>query len=1251
MFATAQKANAKPSNSSLFQGDKGSDAFIQPKLNIGKPGDAYEIEADRVADTVVARGNEQPNPFFSPSPSVQRQSQEEDIQEKQTEDKKEASQIQQKPLAETITPLVQRQPEEEQLQEKENTEGEIQKKGLLEDRVQENAMTTLAPPIQKQEEEVQEKDEENEEDEALQPKSEWIQRKDIGTPVITDSVESRIQRASSNGKPLDKNVKHNMESGFGADFSGVRVHTDQESSSLNSQLSARAFTHKNNIFFGKDQYQPETDSGKHLLAHELTHTVQQGASVQRKPEIATQSSTPKIQRLGISDALDYFADKAYLIPGFRMFTILIGINPINMSGVDRSAANIMRAIVEFLPGGNLITRVLDKYNVFTDAANLMKDTLDTLSLTGQSIKNSIDSFLDSLGWSDIFDLGGVWERAKRIFTTPINSIIKLGKTVLTSIYELVRKAILAPLAQLAQGTRGWDLLKALLGKDPITGEAYPTTAETVIGGFMKLIGQEEVWENIVKGNAVGRAWAWFKGAISGLMAFVFSIPTTIINTIKSLTWEDIIILPKAYLKVGKAFVNIATTYISWGLSTVIGLLEILFSVVAPGVLPYIKKAKGAFTQILKNPVGFIGNLIKAVKNGFQKFAANILEHLKKSLLNWLLGSLAGAGIYIPQGLNFKEIIKFVASVLGLTWENLRLKLVKHLGEPAVKALETGFELVKLLVTEGPAAAWDKIMEHLGNLKQMVIQEITQFVVVQVVKKAIAKLILSLNPAGAVIQAIITIYDTITFLIEKIKQIAQVGMAVIDSISAIAAGVLTQAADKVEQTLAGMLTLAINFLAKFAGLGKISEAIIRIIQKIREPIDKAMDKVVGWIVSTAKNFLIKGKEKVKGLIEGFVDWLGFKKTFKTADNKEHKLYVQGEGGEAELWVKSTPQKVQDILNNHPDQNNPALQEAKNHFDDFYASAPALALLDTQYETAAGADQKILQGKIKEHITNITETVTKLANALKSLGISGDIEETVLTNVSPNSGKLLTSKNAKPLTALPGNTNGNPNAASAGDIPGWPYLQSVKDSGVDPNIKDKYVRFHIIHDQMHGPADDTNLVAATKDANNEYYRDMEIHVLRKLYAPGTIMWLEVTLGYHSTYPEFLEQAVANWGYMKLDATTNEPDKDTSKTEGNITVRSDAPPSVAGPVTIKLHGKGKPQLKSAPISLPPSTAERLAEALKANKSLSVYDAIDQYYIPSRMFTATSSPKPFNTYKLQDKKAIADLVRRNPNVSLDPI
>ena len=127
---------------------------------------------------------------------------------------------------------------------------------------------------------------------------------------------------------------------------------------------------------------------------------------------------------------------------------------------------------------------------------------------------------------------------------------------------------------------------------------------------------------------------------------------------------------------------------------------------------------------------------------------------------------------------------------------------------------------------------------------------------KVVESAIVKLISFLNPAGAFIQAIIATYNTIMFFVERLKTIIQVVMAFIDSIAAIAAGVIGAAANKVESVLGGLLTLAISFLARLVGLGKVSDAVKKLIDKIRAPIDRALDKVVDWIKATAQKILDK-----------------------------------------------------------------------------------------------------------------------------------------------------------------------------------------------------------------------------------------------------------------------------------------------------------------------------------------------------------------------------------------------------------
>ncbi len=727
-------------------------------------------------------------------------------------------------------------------------EEKVQRSEVKEDKIQKSDRRTA----EVKEEKIQKADAKEEKIQKAEAKEEKIQRRGEGTPSVSSLTQSAIHNKTTGGQPLSSDVRSYMEPRFGADFSNVRIHSDQESASLNNQLSARAFTYQNHIFFSRDQYQPGTSEGKQLLAHELTHTVQQGAAIQRQPTtISTTTTPPPIQRLGVQDALDYFADKAYNIPGFRLLTIILGFNPINQQPVSRNAANILRGLVELIPGGHLITQALDNHGVFNKAGAWVEQKISILGDIGSEIVNGLKQFLDSLSWRDIFDLGGVWDRAKRIFTGPIGRLIDFGVSVAVEILKMVKDAILKPLAALAQGTRGYDLLKAVLGEDPITGEAVPRNADTLIGGFMKLIGQEEIWQNLKQGNAVARAWAWFQGALGGLMGFVRSIPRKIIDTITSLTFQDIITVAGAFTKVVGAFVNIATDFISWGLNQVISLLEILFSVVAPGAMPYVAKAKAAFRTIIQNPIGFVNNLVRAGKLGFQLFANNIGTHLKTALIKWLTGPLGEAGVYIPQSFSLMEIVKLVLSVLGLTWQNIRSKLVKIIPEPVLVGLEKTAGILVTLVKDGPAAAWEQIKAELTELKDQLVAQVTEMVTTEIVKAAVTKLVSMLNPAGAVIQAIMAIYNTISFFIQKINQIAATVAAFIDSISAIAAGQIANAAKKVETTMANTLVVIIGFLAKFAGLGGIPDKLVGIVKKIRQPIDKGLDKIVAWLGGVLK----------------------------------------------------------------------------------------------------------------------------------------------------------------------------------------------------------------------------------------------------------------------------------------------------------------------------------------------------------------------------------------------------------------
>jgi hypothetical protein len=102
-----------------------------------------------------------------------------------------------------------------------------------------------------------------------------LSRQGVGEASVTPEVEHAIQAARGGGQALDSGVRAQMEPTFGANFSNVRVHSDSQADNLNHTLSARAFTTGQHIFFRRGEYRPGSSSGRELLAHELTHVVQQ----------------------------------------------------------------------------------------------------------------------------------------------------------------------------------------------------------------------------------------------------------------------------------------------------------------------------------------------------------------------------------------------------------------------------------------------------------------------------------------------------------------------------------------------------------------------------------------------------------------------------------------------------------------------------------------------------------------------------------------------------------------------------------------------------------------------------------------------------------------------------------------------------------------------------------------------------------------------------------------------------------------
>ena len=130
---------------------------------------------------------------------------------------------------------------------------------------------------------------ENEDQVQRKPLASFIQKKGSeGGTQASDVVSNKIQASKGSGNAIDAGARTFMENRFGTDFSSVKIHTDNESIQMNRELQSQAFTVGNDIYFNEGKYNPQSESGKQLLAHELTHTVQQ-------------SGAPSIQRFSDDD--------------------------------------------------------------------------------------------------------------------------------------------------------------------------------------------------------------------------------------------------------------------------------------------------------------------------------------------------------------------------------------------------------------------------------------------------------------------------------------------------------------------------------------------------------------------------------------------------------------------------------------------------------------------------------------------------------------------------------------------------------------------------------------------------------------------------------------------------------------------------------------------------------------------------------------------------------------------------------------
>lgn len=376
-----------------------------------------------------------------------------------------------------------------------------------------------------------------------EPEDRKVFRKEEGGGEKLNAAAADLIRGAGSGTPLPMGVRRVMEPRLRANFGNVTIHTSETSAKLNRMLSAKAFTVGRQIFFGEGRFQPDTDEGQELIAHELTHTLQGGGvAAGVDTAVVFRSSLWDAASKGVGQLVDaagelfsldavlkFIGEKATALPGFEKFSLVIGKNPVTGTKVERTGVQVLQTIVTWMPFGDKVIKALENHNILARAGGWIDEKFAQFSDLVGEIKNALDVFISNRKLADVTNLGAVWEDAKRIFSEPIQKIKSFVGGLVGEILVFIKNIILIPIARLAEGTDGYDLLKAILRVDPITNEPVVPNAEMLVGGFMKLIGRQDVWENIKKAKAVERVWQWAQNAVGTLKGFVAQIPGLFVN--------------------------------------------------------------------------------------------------------------------------------------------------------------------------------------------------------------------------------------------------------------------------------------------------------------------------------------------------------------------------------------------------------------------------------------------------------------------------------------------------------------------------------------------------------------------------------------------------------------------------------------------------------------------------------------------------------------------------------------------------
>jgi len=520
----------------------------------------------------------------------------------------------------------------------------------------------------------------------------------------------------------------------------------------------------------------------------------------------------------------------------------------------------------------------------------------------------------------------------------------------------------------------------------------------------------------------------------------------------------------------------------------------LFDLPPALVTNLLRNAARSMRDILRDPAGFLINLLLAVKTGFLQFFENFGHHLLNGVANWLFGALGDTGIQVPTEFSLRAVVDLVLQVLDVSQERIFQAIEKRVGPERTAQLRRAagvageaLGLIQTLVTEGPAGLWREILSRLDNLWSSIVSGVTEFLMTQVVAFATRWLLSLVDVSGItpVINTLIAIYDAIQSFFRYLRQMLEVVNSVFEGLGEIARGVITRGANLVEASLARIVPIAIGFLADQIGLSGLPNQVRRVVSNIRAGVDRALewivDKVVNGITAVV-GAVRSGVATVRSAISAAWEWLTTRETFQTDDGEQHAIYLEGEGENAQVMMASTPAGIQASVNRITVPKEQA--KAQGEADALGLKLASLKTYSVSAQAAGNKPASTASGANTQQIRTLTTGMRAHMRALaeifnKTLFPTMKLDDLPATSVHiPSGGKALNI--SAELTA--NRKKGTPPTASP---PGWAMLVA---SGLTAGAA--WVRLHLVNEGFEGTGTSIgNLVPGTRRNNSNHLATVE------------------------------------------------------------------------------------------------------------------------------------------------------------------